>query len=152
MSFLYDSIAALQKYTSEQIAAIRLHNYADLTLLYGSVTALQSYTNNQITAIPSTSQFWAAGKIHGGYPNIVVSKGRHGFTVSRPAGYAVGVYYINFNTAHPSADYVIITTSEYTGHCKLWDSQPPTADGFHIVHFNVRNQLTNTMFHCSVIA
>jgi hypothetical protein len=119
MSFLYDSITALQTYTNDQIAAIPLHNYTDLTLFYGSVTSLQTYTNNQITAIPCTSQCWAAGKIHGGYPNIVISKGRYGFTVSRPAGYAVGVYYINFNTAYPSADYVISTTNEYTGHCKL---------------------------------
>jgi hypothetical protein len=152
MWFLYDSITDLQTNTNDQLAAIPLHTYADLTLFYGSVTALQTYTNNQITYIPYTSQFWAAGKIHGGYPNIVVSKGRYGFTVSRPAGYAVGVYYINFNTAYPSADYVISTNSAYTGHCKVWDSQPPTAAGVHIVKFNVSNQLINTMFHFSVIA
>jgi hypothetical protein len=123
-----------------------------LTLFYGSVTALQTYTNNQITATPSRSQFWAAGKIHGGYPNLVVSRGRYGFTVSRPAGYAVGVYYINLNTAYQSAEHVISNATEYTGHCKVWDSQPPTAAGFHIVKFNVSNQLINTMFHCSMIA
>ena len=97
--------------------------------------------------------FWVAGKVYGTNLNTASSKSRFGFNVSRPNGYLVGVYSITFGSnPHADANYVVNLINQSTGHCKIWDSILPTANGFHIVIFNTSNALTNSVFHFSVIS
>jgi hypothetical protein len=110
----------------------------------------QAYTNNAIAAIPSP--FWCAGKVDGFSMAKLASQGRYGYSAWRGTNFPAGVYQINFNTPFASANYVITLTNQSTGHCKVWDSTLPTAEGFHIVVFNTSNALSNSIFHFSVIA
>ena len=78
--------------------------------------------------------FWVAGNIDGSNLIISGSKGRYPFTISRPAGYSVRVYYINCGTNPCSdANYVINITLQTNGFCKVWKSSIPTVNGFHII-------------------
>jgi hypothetical protein len=120
------------------------HEVLDAT---SNIATLQT----QIANIPSP--FWVTGKVNGlSTLNVLTSKGRYGFTCTRPATFPNGVYYIAFNTAYENANYVINTTNQATGTCKVWDYTPPTNQGFHIVTYNTDNAVSNSIFHFSVIA
>jgi hypothetical protein len=114
----------------------------------------QAYTNNAIAAIPSP--FWCAGKINGFTAGDTLQKlsssGRTTYTCTRVSGLANGAYYIQFSTPNPSAHYIIHLTNQATGNVKVWDSTPPTVNGFHIIVFNTTDTLSNSIFHFSVIA
>jgi hypothetical protein len=103
-----------------------------------------------------SNPFWCAGKVDGSNLNILGSSGRVGFTVSRGNNQTAGVYMITFDIQHPSGEhYVINTTTQNNGNCKVWDSPswlPKTTD-FHIVSYAVNNTTpVNAVFHFSVIA
>jgi hypothetical protein len=102
------------------------------------------------------SSFWVSGKVDGNNLNVLSTRGRSGFSVSRPntGTFPIGVYYIQFDIPYDSDNYVINTTNQMTGHCKVWDSPNylPNANGFYIVTYNTSNTLANSVFYLSVIA
>ena len=100
----------------------------------------------------NSKPFWVAGKVNGANLTTLSTMGRYGFTVSRAATFAAGVYYIDFNTDYSNANYIISLTNEASGWCKVWDITRPTAAGFYIVSYNASNVLQDSIFHFSVIA
>jgi hypothetical protein len=124
-------------------------NIDDNVVITGSLT-VNGILDAGATVV--SNPFWATGKVNGNNLDVINSGGRYGYTVSRPAGFAAGVYNIAFDYSYAHSHYVINPTNQSTGHCKIWDSVLPTANGFHIVIFNTSNSLANSIFHFSVIA
>ena len=92
-------------------------------------------------------------KIIGSSLNVLSSKGRYPFTVSRPAGYSVGVCCRYFGSKPCShAKCVINITIQANGCFKVWDTTTPTTNGFHIVSFNAATVLINCTYYHSGIA
>ena len=56
------------------------------------------------------------------------------------------------SATYANANYVINTTNESTGHCKVWDGARPTTAGLHIVTYDTSTVLANSIVHCSVVA
>jgi hypothetical protein len=130
-------------------------SYRFLTVLTAADTAI-TYRICGNLAGGFTSPFWVSGKVDGNNLNIISSRGISGFNVSRPTTgtFPIGVYYIEFNIPYDNANYVINTTNQMSGHCKVWDSPNylPTVNGFYIVTYNTSNALANSVFYLSVIA
>ena len=76
--------------------------------------------------------------------------GRKGFSITRAATYAAGVYYIDFDTDYLNANYIVSLTNEASGFCKVWDGVRPTAAGFHVVTASTTNVLMDSIFHFTV--
>jgi hypothetical protein len=106
----------------------------------------ESYYNN------FASPFWCAGMVDGNNLNKLASKGRYGYSVTRAAGYPVGVYTITMDTAYSSAFYVLTSTMQFNGFSKVWETQPPTANTFSIVTQSVTGGIVNGSFHFTMIA
>jgi hypothetical protein len=98
------------------------------------------------------SPFFCAGRVNGENMTISSSRGRVGFTFTRPSGYPTGVYRITFAEAAPDANYVISAVQEKTGNIKVWDSANfrPTATSFHLVAYAQSWSLMDTWFSFSV--
>jgi hypothetical protein len=94
--------------------------------------------NGSIDFTFKNSCFHVAGKIDGNNLNALSSRGRFGFNVSRPTSgtFPIGVYYIEFNIPYDNDNYVINTTNQMAGHCKVWDSANylPNSNGFILLH------------------
>ena len=100
------------------------------------------------------SPFFCAGKVDGNDLSILSSMGRVGFTMSRHSISSTGVYKITFKSTNPfGSHYVINTTNQQSGHCKVWDNTDslPGDDSFHIVTYSTAGVLQNSVFHFSVI-
>ena len=95
----------------------------------------------------NSKPFWVAGKVNGTNLSTISTMGRYGFTVSRAATFAAGVYYIDFNTDSSNANYIISLTNEASGWCKVWDVNRPTVAGFYVVSYNSSNVLTDSIFN-----
>ena len=100
-----------------------------------------------------TSLFFVAGKIDMTDLSILTSKGRVGFSVSRPSGQSIGIKKLQFDEDHPggNADYLITTTNQNTGHIQVWESPSPRVSDFHVVVFNTGNQLADSTIHFFVV-
>jgi hypothetical protein len=103
----------------------------------------------------SSNPFWVAGRVNGTNLSILKSNGRYGFTVTRPSGFATGVYRIAFSTPTPDANYVISVAILGTGTAKVWESTDaagriPTTTSFHVVSMNQSFGVANFDFYFSV--
>jgi hypothetical protein len=100
------------------------------------------------------SPFWVAGVIDLANLNILNTSGQVEFTVTRAAGYSTGIVKIQFASAHPRGDsnFLVQLSSSDSGFIKLWGSQPPTPQNFHLAAFNVGNGLSNPTIHFVVVA
>jgi hypothetical protein len=86
---------------------------------------------------------------------VTSSVGRVGYTVTRPSGFAAGVYRIAFASPAPNNDYVISLAQLGNGNIKVWESTDfpgriPSTTGFHVVTCNTSGQLADYAFHFSV--
>jgi hypothetical protein len=124
-------------------------NIADNVVITGSLT-VNGILDAGATVV--SNPFWVAGKVNGNNLDVINSAGRYGYTVSRPATFPTGVYKITFDYAYTHSHYIINTTNQATGTCKVWDYTPPTNEWFHIVTYNTDNVVSNSIFHFSVIA
>ena len=102
------------------------------------------------------NNFHVAGKVNGITLEILSSSGRHPFSITRPVGYSVGVYYISFGTDQNSkpftnAHYVINLTNIGASNCKVWEIETPTMYGFYIISYNNSSTAVNSTFYFSVI-
>ena len=102
----------------------------------------------------NSNPFWVAGKVNGSTVEKLSVAGRYNFSVTRAMGFAVGIYFIRFNTNYANANYIISLTNESTGSCKVWDvlNKTPTVEGFYVIIYNTSNALIDSTFHFSVIA
>jgi hypothetical protein len=121
-------------------------------LLGNAAIQIQNYIN---TSISNYNPFWVSGRVNGTTLQILKSNGKYGFTVTRPSGFATGVYRIAFNTATPDANYVISLAQLGIGNVKVWESTDvagrlPTTSSFHVVTSNSTWTLTNYDFYFSV--
>jgi hypothetical protein len=121
----------------------------------GQVAAQTMFCQGSLTLngnLVGWSPFFCAGRVNGENMTILSSRGRVGFTFTRPSGYPTGVYKITFATAAPDADYVISAVQEKTGNIKVWDSSTfrPTVNSFHIVAYAQSWSLMDTWFSFSV--
>jgi hypothetical protein len=89
--------------------------------------------------ITTSNPFWVAGQVNGTSLSEFKSRGRYGFTVSRPAGFGTCVYNVGFDTPAPDASDVV--------YVKMGGSQTPTTEGFHIVSLNQTWSLVSCDFH-----
>jgi hypothetical protein len=99
--------------------------------------------------------FWVAGRVNGTTLQILGSKGRYGFTVTRPSGFPTGVYKITFNTPAPDANYVISLAQFANGNIKVWDSTDapgriPATTSFHVISYNTSWTVANLDFWFSI--
>jgi hypothetical protein len=102
----------------------------------GQVAAQTMFCNANLTVngnIVGWSPFFCAGRVDGTTLAAVSSIGRVGYTVARASGQATGVYVVTFATPAPSSNYVITLTNMNFGTSYLWDTNPPTVNGFHCV-------------------
>jgi hypothetical protein len=76
-------------------------NTADAVTIDDSMIINNNLTVSGTITASNSNPFWAAGRFNGSNLNKVVSSGRSDFDVERAAGFAAGVYRINFTTTHP---------------------------------------------------
>jgi hypothetical protein len=97
------------------------------------------------------SPYHCAGRVNGINATVGSSIGRVGYSVARPSAYpTTGVYQISFASPAPHNNYVISLAAMHYGAIRLWETTPPTADGFHVVTSTTSWGLTNAIFHFSV--
>ena len=118
--------------------------------IYNNVVIGGSVVVNGTITANNSNPFYCGGEINGGTLATLSNLGRKGFSVTRVATFAAGVYYIQFDTAYNNANYVVSLTNESTGHCKVWDYTRPTAAGFYVVTMNTSNILADSIFHFTV--
>jgi hypothetical protein len=149
---IFEAHSPLQKtFNAEGDIGLRINPEADLEVtdlhLRGDLTVGGS--------MPSPpSPFFCAGKVDGNDLSILSSMGRVGFTMSRHSISSNGVYKITFKSTNPfGSHYVINTTNQQSGHCKVWDNVEslPDSNSFHIVTYSTAGGLQNSVFHFSVI-
>jgi hypothetical protein len=116
------------------------------------LNATNNITTLQTQILNIQSPFWCAGMVDGNNLNKLASKGRYGYSVTRAAGYPVGVYTITMDTAYASASYVLTSTMQFNGFSKVWETQPPTANTFSIVTQSVTGGIVNGSFHFTMVA
>ena len=92
------------------------------------------------------------GKVSGLTLAIMKTSGRNTFTVERPSDYATGIFKIIFDTPMPDDDYVInVSVQRWAIFAIVWNTRPPTVNGFHIVIYTTANALTDAIFHFNVM-
>jgi hypothetical protein len=103
------------------------------------------------------SPLFCAGHVNAN-ATVASSVGRVGYTVSRPSGFATGVYRIDFATPAPTSDYVVTLTLFASGanlNIRIWNSTDapgriPTTTSFHAVTAG-ETGVTNLGFHFAVM-
>jgi hypothetical protein len=117
-----------------------------------AVEPLQKVVNLQSGQIELrvASPYHCAGRVNGINVTVGSSTGRVGYTVARASGQGTGVYQITFDTPAPNNGYTITMLPMTFGTCYLWDTNPPTVNGFHCVVVSNTWQLRNAIFHFSV--
>jgi hypothetical protein len=115
------------------------------TAIYGTAaTQIQSNIN---TAISNYNPFWVPGKVDPN-ANVLVSKGKVGFTVTRTA---TGNYRVDFATAHPNGtNYVINIASDAANY---WLDVSSTTSSSFLVALRASNfAAQNSTLHFTVLA
>jgi hypothetical protein len=120
---------------------------------FTAVSPLQKVLNIQSGQLElrMESPYHCACRVNGFNVTIGSSTGRVGCTVSRPSSHpTTGVIQITFDTPAPSNTYVVSLAPMFYGAIRIWDSAPPTINGFHVVMMSHTWGLTNGIFHFSV--
>jgi hypothetical protein len=95
--------------------------------------------------------YYCAGRVNGINATVGSSIGRVGYSIVRPSAYpTTGVYQVIFASPAPNNNYVVTLTAMHYGAIRLWETTPPTAEGFHVVTSTTTWGLTNAIFHFSV--
>ena len=107
--------------------------------------------NGNITA-RNLNPYYCAGKFNGTNLTTIITLGRQGFYITRPTGYAAGIYYIEFVNALPNADYIINLSCEGAVSIQISNIIRPQTTGFYIMVFNQGQYVNSDAIHFTVFA